>query len=151
MLQAFATLPPLGGVVPEGGQRAITVEADDGRPFATRGAYRGERLTAADMPPHLAQAITAIEDRRFYSHWGIDLRGLSPRNGPAQTGSRPAGGFPRRGGSRPGDPPPSPSLTAGPSEHLTRSAGFAGAGRSREAMIVGSLLAHPVLPHDPDE
>ncbi|WP_444543515.1 PBP1A family penicillin-binding protein [Methylobacterium gnaphalii] len=77
VLQAFATLPPLGGVVPEGGQRAITVEADDGRPFATRGAYRGERLTAADMPPHLAQAITAIEDRRFYSHWGIDLRGLA--------------------------------------------------------------------------
>ncbi|WP_147082161.1 PBP1A family penicillin-binding protein [Methylobacterium haplocladii] len=77
VLEAFATLPPLGGVVPEGGQRAITVEADDGRPFATRGAYRGEKLTAPDLPPHLAQAITAIEDRRFYSHWGIDLRGLA--------------------------------------------------------------------------
>ncbi|TXN20249.1 PBP1A family penicillin-binding protein [Methylobacterium sp. WL9] len=76
-LEAFATLPPLGGVVPEGGQRAITVESDDGRSFATRGAYRGERLTAPDLPPHLAQAITAIEDRRFYSHWGIDLRGLA--------------------------------------------------------------------------
>ncbi|GJE28476.1 PBP1A family penicillin-binding protein [Methylobacterium organophilum] len=77
ILQAFATLPPLGGVVPEAGQRAMTVEADDGRPFATRGAFRGEKLTAAEMPPHLAQAITAIEDRRFYSHWGIDLRGLA--------------------------------------------------------------------------
>ena len=77
VLEAFATLPPLGGAVPEAGQRAITVEADDGRPFATRGAYQGEKLTEADLPPHLAQAILAIEDRRFYDHWGIDPRGLA--------------------------------------------------------------------------
>ncbi|WP_019905290.1 PBP1A family penicillin-binding protein [Methylobacterium sp. 77] len=76
VLYSFATLPPLGGVVPEGGQRALTVEADDGRVFATRGAFQGQKLTAADMPAHLAQAVVAIEDRRFYSHWGIDPRGL---------------------------------------------------------------------------
>ncbi|MCJ2073027.1 PBP1A family penicillin-binding protein [Methylobacterium sp. J-030] len=76
LLAAFLTLPPLGGAVVESGQRAITVEADDGRVFATRGSFRGQKLTAADLPPHLAQAIVAIEDRRFYSHWGIDLRGL---------------------------------------------------------------------------
>ncbi|WP_267423951.1 PBP1A family penicillin-binding protein [Methylobacterium sp. GC_Met_2] len=77
LLAAFLTLPPLGGAVVESGQRAITVEADDGRVFATRGSFRGQKLTAADLPPHLAQAIIAIEDRRFYSHWGIDLRGLA--------------------------------------------------------------------------
>jgi len=76
LLAALLTLPPLGGAVVESGQRAITVEADDGRVFATRGSFRGQKLTAADLPPHLAQAIVAIEDRRFYSHWGIDLRGL---------------------------------------------------------------------------
>ncbi|MCJ2089114.1 PBP1A family penicillin-binding protein [Methylobacterium sp. E-005] len=76
LLAALVTLPPLGGAVVESGQRAITVEADDGRVFATRGSFRGQKLTAADLPPHLAQAIVAIEDRRFYSHWGIDLRGL---------------------------------------------------------------------------
>ena len=77
VLAAFATLPPLGGVSNDPGSRALTVEADDGRPFATRGAFRGQPLTAADLPPHLAQAIIAIEDRRFYSHWGVDLRGLT--------------------------------------------------------------------------
>ncbi|MGU3664672.1 PBP1A family penicillin-binding protein [Methylobacterium sp. A49B] len=77
LLAALLTLPPLGGAVVETGQRAITVEADDGRVFATRGTFRGQKLTAADLPPHLAQAIVAIEDRRFYSHWGIDLRGLA--------------------------------------------------------------------------
>jgi penicillin-binding protein 1A len=29
------------------------------------------------LPPHVAQAFLAIEDRRFYSHWGIDPRGLA--------------------------------------------------------------------------
>jgi 1A family penicillin-binding protein len=76
LLAALLTLPPLGGAVVETGQRAITVEADDGRVFATRGSFRGQKLTATDLPPHLAQAIVAIEDRRFYSHWGLDLRGL---------------------------------------------------------------------------
>ncbi|GJE10736.1 MULTISPECIES: PBP1A family penicillin-binding protein [Methylobacterium] len=77
LLAALLTLPPLGGAVVETGQRAITVESDDGRVFATRGSFRGQKLTQADLPPHLAQAIVAIEDRRFYSHWGIDLRGLA--------------------------------------------------------------------------
>ncbi|MEQ4597187.1 MAG: biosynthetic peptidoglycan transglycosylase, partial [Methylobacteriaceae bacterium] len=74
---AFASLPPLGGVAPEANQRALVVEAESGRAFATRGAFQGERLTEKTLPPRLAQAIVAIEDRRFYSHWGIDLRGMA--------------------------------------------------------------------------
>ncbi|MFF8800933.1 MULTISPECIES: PBP1A family penicillin-binding protein [unclassified Methylobacterium] len=73
---AFATLPPLGGAAPEASQRALVVEAEDGRSFATRGAFQGEKLTEKTLPPRLAQAIVAIEDRRFFSHWGIDLRGM---------------------------------------------------------------------------
>ena len=73
----LATLPPLGGVVTENDRRAITVEADDGRVFATRGVFQGQKVVAADLPPHLAQAIVSIEDRRFYSHWGVDPRGLA--------------------------------------------------------------------------
>lgn len=74
---ALVTLPPLGSGAVVTGQRAVTVEADDGRVFATRGSFRGQKLTQADMPTHLAQAIVAIEDRRFYEHHGIDLRGLA--------------------------------------------------------------------------
>lgn len=77
VLYSLLTLPPLGGVAPEAGQRALTVEADDGRVFATRGAFQGQKITMAELPPHLAQAIVAIEDRRFYSHWGVDPRGLA--------------------------------------------------------------------------
>ncbi len=77
VLAALVSLPPLGSGAAAPAQRAVTVEADNGKVFATRGSFRGQRLTQADLPPHLAQAIVAIEDRRFYQHWGIDLRGLA--------------------------------------------------------------------------
>src|SRR3954447_25134623 len=72
-----ATLPINGGLQAEAAQSALVIEADNGEAFATRGAFRGDKLTAADLPPHLAQAIVAIEDRRFYQHRGVDLRGLA--------------------------------------------------------------------------
>ena len=52
------------------------MQTDRGDVFANRGIFKGERVTAADLPPHLAQAIIAIEDRRFYQHAGIDVRGM---------------------------------------------------------------------------
>jgi penicillin-binding protein 1A len=30
----------------------------------------------ADLPPHLVDAFIAVEDRKFYSHWGVDLFGI---------------------------------------------------------------------------
>lgn len=35
-----------------------------------------ETLTFKDIPPVLVQAITAIEDRRFFQHQGVDVRGI---------------------------------------------------------------------------
>ena len=67
------------GLCPKPGQRALTVEADDGRVFATRGAFQGQKLTAADLPPHLAQAIVAIEDRRFHATAGSTRAGWRGR------------------------------------------------------------------------
>jgi len=29
-----------------------------------------------DIPQHMIDAIIAIEDRKFYSHWGVDLFGI---------------------------------------------------------------------------
>jgi len=34
-------------------------------------------ISLADLPPHIAQATIAIEDRRFYKHFGFDLIGIS--------------------------------------------------------------------------
>ena len=47
------------------------------QPFAVRGVYHGDPIEADDLPPYLAKAVVAIEDRRFYEHRGIDLRGIA--------------------------------------------------------------------------
>jgi penicillin-binding protein 1A len=72
----LATLPLAGGLVVEVTPSALVVEADSGQAFATRGVFKGERLSAGDVPADLARAVIAIEDRRFYRHGGIDLRGI---------------------------------------------------------------------------
>ncbi len=76
VLYAVATLPIGGGLSIEPTQSAVTIESAKGEAFATRGVFKGDRLTAQDLPPHLAQAIVAIEDRRFFQHGGVDLRGI---------------------------------------------------------------------------
>ena len=39
-------------------------------------ANLGDHVTLADVPKYLPEAIISIEDRRFYSHFGIDIVGL---------------------------------------------------------------------------
>jgi penicillin-binding protein 1A len=66
-----ATLPIGGGLVIEPTPSALVVEADSGHVFATRGVFKGERLSPQDLPPDLVHAVIAIEDRHFYQHGGI--------------------------------------------------------------------------------
>src|SRR5436309_13914509 len=75
-LYSIATLPIGGGLQVEATQSALTFEGAQGDVFATRGVFKGDKLTAADLAPHLAQGIIAIEDRRFYQHNCIDLWGI---------------------------------------------------------------------------
>lgn len=76
ILYSIATLPVTGGLQAEATQSALTFEGAQGEVFAARGVFKGDKLTAADLPAHLAQAIVAIEDRRFYQHSGVDFRGI---------------------------------------------------------------------------
>ncbi|MEM7665671.1 MAG: transglycosylase domain-containing protein [Pseudomonadota bacterium] len=55
----------------------VTLLASDGTPIARSGAMVDEPVVIEDLPPHVAQAFIAIEDRRFYSHWGVDPRGIA--------------------------------------------------------------------------
>lgn len=49
----------------------------DGQVIARRGASRGASLSVDELPNYLVDAVLAVEDRRFYSHMGIDLRGIT--------------------------------------------------------------------------
>ncbi len=56
---------------------AVTLVAADGAIIATYGDLYGTTLQLNDLPPHLPRAVMAIEDRRFYSHAGIDPLGVA--------------------------------------------------------------------------
>lgn len=56
---------------------AVTVEAYDGSTVARYGELKGVSIDVKDLPPHLIKAVLATEDRRFYSHWGIDPVGIA--------------------------------------------------------------------------
>lgn len=55
----------------------ITLLASNGTPIARNGAIVDSPVKVAALPEHVIEAFLAIEDRRFYSHWGIDPRGLA--------------------------------------------------------------------------
>lgn len=56
---------------------SIRLVSADGVQLASYGDFYGEPITVADLPPHLPQAILAIEDRRFYDHFGLDVWGIA--------------------------------------------------------------------------
>ncbi|MCB5424897.1 penicillin-binding protein [Altererythrobacter sp. CC-YST694] len=55
----------------------LTLLAADGTPIARNGAVVDRPVKVAELPPHVPQAFIAIEDRRFYDHWGVDPRGIA--------------------------------------------------------------------------
>ena len=69
-------LPDIHQVTQAKKRPSITLEADDGTVFARFGDLYGDHMSLADVPKYLPEAIIAIEDRRFYNHFGIDLLGI---------------------------------------------------------------------------
>jgi penicillin-binding protein 1A len=55
----------------------VRILAADGALITNRGDSVGTSLRLDEMPPYLPQAVIAIEDRRFYWHFGIDPIGLT--------------------------------------------------------------------------
>jgi len=55
----------------------ITLLAWDGTPIARNGAVVDKPVEVKNLPPHVVQAFLSIEDRRFYSHWGVDPRSIA--------------------------------------------------------------------------
>ncbi len=56
---------------------ALLLLSGDGRPIALRGAIKEAPVDVTKLNPLTPAAFVAIEDRRFYHHWGIDPRGMA--------------------------------------------------------------------------
>ena len=70
-------LPPIDKLAVPKRPPNIAILSEDGRLIANRGDTGGAEVRLADLPPYLPKAFIAIEDRRFYSHWGIDPIGIA--------------------------------------------------------------------------
>ena len=77
MIGYFAlTLPTTADLTVAERRPSITVLAADGTLIATYGDLFGEPIRLKEMSKYLPQAVIATEDRRFYSHFGLDPIGL---------------------------------------------------------------------------
>ena len=70
----------------------ITLLASDGTPIARMGAIVDKPVEVAKLPKHVTGAFLAIEDRRFYSHLGVDPRSVGRAIWANVSGGRPQGG-----------------------------------------------------------
>lgn len=54
---------------------AVTFLDRNGNPIGRRGIFLDDAVPLREMPDYLKKAVLATEDRRFYSHFGIDVIG----------------------------------------------------------------------------
>ncbi|QPF91669.1 transglycosylase domain-containing protein [Bradyrhizobium commune] len=71
-----AHLPPIQSLEIPKRPPTIQIVGMDGSMLAQRGEMAGANVSLKDLPPYLPKAFIAIEDRRFYSHFGIDPIGI---------------------------------------------------------------------------
>ena len=69
------TLPDLDGLEPAPRSGEVVLLDRHGRTIARRGEVSAAAITADALPERLVDAVLAVEDRRFYSHFGVDLLG----------------------------------------------------------------------------
>src|SRR2546421_5569635 len=71
-----AHLPPIQSLEVPKRPPAVQIVGLNGRVLATRGEMGGSAVPLRELPVFLPKAFLAIEDRRFYSHYGIDPFGV---------------------------------------------------------------------------
>nr|PZN38134.1 MAG: hypothetical protein DIU59_15450 [Pseudomonadota bacterium] len=73
----FAQLPPIDQLTVPKRPPNVAITASDGTLIANRGDMGGREVKLSELPPYLPKAFIAIEDRRFYDHFGIDPLGIT--------------------------------------------------------------------------
>ncbi|MET0743069.1 MAG: transglycosylase domain-containing protein, partial [Microvirga sp.] len=72
-----AQLPPIDQLTLPKRPPNIAIVASDGSLVANRGETGGRNVSIKELPTFLPKAFVAIEDRRFYQHFGIDPIGIA--------------------------------------------------------------------------
>jgi len=85
---------PLGRALEPLPDPAMLILSAEGQPIARRGSVKEAPVDVKRLNPLTPAAFVAIEDRRFYRHWGVDPRAI----GRAMVANLTSGGV-RQGGS----------------------------------------------------
>lgn len=75
ILFVFLQMPSLDSVLHETREPAIVFLDRSGREIRSDGRIMGAAVSVDNLPPHVWQAIVAIEDKRFFEHGAISYRG----------------------------------------------------------------------------
>ncbi len=70
-------LPDIDNLKSEKKQHGIRIVSEDGTLVATFGEIYGDTIPYDAFPKSLIQAVVATEDRRFFSHGGVDAFGIA--------------------------------------------------------------------------
>lgn len=76
VIHVEANLPPVDMLKDVQLQVPLKVYSADGKLIAEYGEKRRSPLSLDQIPKQLKDAVIATEDRRFYSHPGVDIKGL---------------------------------------------------------------------------
>jgi penicillin-binding protein 1A len=77
VLVTMASLPSFNSLTQKPNGQTVRVHAADGALLVSLGPSYGDWLSYDRIPPVMRDAIVAVEDRRFYSHFGIDPIGMA--------------------------------------------------------------------------
>ena len=87
-------LPPIQSLEIPKRPPSVLILGDNGATLTTRGEMGGAAVPLSELPNYVPNAFVAIEDRRFYSHHGVDPLGIARalvadviRHGASQGGS----------------------------------------------------------------
>lgn len=69
-------LPKLEQLQQSARKPSVTIQTQNGQVIGTYGDLFEDMVRVEDLPPYVPQAMLAVEDRRFYHHFGIDIIGL---------------------------------------------------------------------------
>ena len=70
-------LPPMADWTVPARAANVRILAADGSLITNHSDSTGQRLSLDEMSPYVPEAVVAIEDRRFYQHFGVDPIGLA--------------------------------------------------------------------------
>ena len=72
----YIQLPPSSELLDARNRGSAILHDRNGVPFAWRGAQFGGEISSEDVSPFLKNAVIAAEDKRFYGHFGVSVRGI---------------------------------------------------------------------------